>query len=231
MSLPFDTATFLGVFADYNRAVWPAQILLYLLGLGLVLCSVRVSSRAARLVPLGLAALWVWMAIGYHFSFFRRINPAATVFAVAFLGEAAMLIVWGRKTRILAFRPATALHRWLGALMLLYAFLLYPALNVALGHRYPAMPTFGLPCPTTIATLGLLVWASAQPPWWLWVVPLGWAAIGTLAAFALGMREDLGLLASALLAVGLMGPWARRGVPAELSSGDSQSCALKEKSR
>ena len=35
MSLPFSIAEFFAVFADYNRAVWPTQVLLYALGVGL----------------------------------------------------------------------------------------------------------------------------------------------------------------------------------------------------
>ena len=78
---------------------------------------------------------------------------------------------------------------------------MYPLLNVLLGHRYPAMPTFGAPCPTTIATFGLLTWATPRPPWFVWPIPVLWALVGTSAAFALGVREDLGLLAAAGLAV------------------------------
>jgi hypothetical protein len=81
-----------------------------------------------------------------------------------------------------------------------YALAVYPLFGWSLGHRYPSSPTFGVPCPTTIATLGLLVWLSPPPPWWLLVVPLLWVVVGSSAAFALGIREDIGLLVAGVTA-------------------------------
>lgn len=78
-------------------------------------------------------------------------------------------------------------------MLLIYAMVLYPAIGWALGHRYPAAPTFGLPCPTTIATLGLLLWTAERPPVVAVVIPWLWCLIGTIAAIQLGVAEDLGL--------------------------------------
>jgi hypothetical protein len=89
---------------------------------------------------------------------------------------------------------------WAGGALLGYALVVYPLLGWALGHRYPASPTFGLPCPTTIATFGVLIWVRPQPRWWLLIVPLLWAVVGTSAAFSLGIREDLGLLVAGVVA-------------------------------
>jgi hypothetical protein len=69
----------------------------------------------------------------------------------------------------------------------------YPLVARSFGHIYPAAPTFGLPCPTTIATLGLLLWLVPPVPLPLVVVPLIWSAVGTSAAVRLGVREDFGL--------------------------------------
>jgi hypothetical protein len=70
------------------------------------------------------------------------------------------------------------------------------------GHFYPAAATFGLPCPTTVATLGLLLWLVPPVPWPLVVIPLLWSAVGTSAAVVLGVREDYALgLAGVLTAI------------------------------
>src|SRR5690606_7702918 len=84
-----------------------------------------------------------------------------------------------------------------------YALLGYPLLGAALGHRFPAAPTFGLPCPTTLFTVGLLAFLARPYPAYVLAVPLLWSAVGTSAAFGLGMYEDLGLIAAGLLAVRL----------------------------
>jgi hypothetical protein len=98
------------------------------------------------------------------------------------------------------FRPAGGARGIAGGALIVFALVLYPAIGYALGHRYPAAPTFGLPCPTTIFTLGLLLFARPAPRWVI-VVPLLWAAVGSVAAFQLGVPEDLSLLAAGAMAL------------------------------
>jgi Family of unknown function (DUF6064) len=200
MSLPFTVDQFFGVFATYNRAVWPAQVLLYALGLVLAIFGYLGRAHASRLIALGLALLWAWMGGVYQLSFFRRINPAASVFGAAFLLQAVLFGVWGLTRRPGAVGRLSGARVWVGGALLGYALAVYPLLGWLLGHRYPSSPTFGLPCPTTIATLGLLVWVAPPPPWWLLVVPLLWVLVGSSAAFALGIREDFGLLVAGIAA-------------------------------
>ncbi|HET7250260.1 MAG TPA: DUF6064 family protein [Gemmatimonadales bacterium] len=202
MRLPFTTAQFLELFRAYNLAVWPAQVLLYLLGLALVVIAARSTAPWGRwAIAFGLAVLWAWIGAVYHLGFFVRINPAARLFGIAFLVQAVLWLVWVARVPSLRFRPGRASDGALGAAMLAYAFVFYPLLNLAFGHAYPRMPTFGLPCPTTIATFGLVTWATPRPPWYAWVIPVAWALIASSAAFTLGIREDFGLLAAMLLAL------------------------------
>lgn len=196
------------MFADYNRAIWPGQLVLYALGVGLVLLAYRGRAGASRWVALGLAALWAWAGAVYHLGFFRTINPTAVAFGAAFLAQAMLLVAWGLRARAPAFGRVQGTPGWLGGVLLGYALFGYPLLGWALGHRYPASPTFGVPCPTTIATLGLLVWVRPSPPWWVFPVPLAWAGVGTTAALSLGMREDLGLLGAGAATAAWL--WHRR---------------------
>ena len=82
--------------------------------------------------------------------------------------------------------------------MLLYGLVIYPVLGYFLGHRYPASPTFGAPCPTTIFTFGLLLWATSRVNWFYYMLPLIWSLIGFTAALNLGVREDIGLLVAGI---------------------------------
>jgi uncharacterized protein DUF6064 len=193
MPLPFSRDQFFAVFAAYNDAVAPAQILLIALGIGaaaLALWPMRWSDRAIGLV---LAGLWLWMGVEYHWRFFRPINPAATLFGAAFVVEAVLLAWAAVRPPRLAFRAPRSLRGGLALALLVYAFAVYPAIGWALGHQYPAAPTFGVPCPTTIMTLGLLLWAVDRPPVAVMLIPWAWALIGSTAAFRFGMWEDLGL--------------------------------------
>src|SRR5688572_7510802 len=140
------------------------------------------------------------MGVAYHFVHFSSINDAAWIFGLAFVLQAGLFVVAAMRGR-LRFDARQDAYGWLGAAMIAYALVVYPSLAMTGEHAYPRSPTFGLPCPTTIFTLGLLVWARARVPAWLLVIPLAWSAIGSSAAFAFGIREDLGLAVAAVLTV------------------------------
>jgi Family of unknown function (DUF6064) len=200
VQVPFTASEFLALFRDYNRAVWPVQGLLLALGLGASVAAFRHLPDSRRIVPLCLALLWAWTGVGYHLAFFRALNPLATLFGILCLVQAALFLLYARHPGDLTFRATRSVPGLLGGLLLAYAFVVYPLLSRAFGHPYPASPTFGTPCPTTIATIGLLLWARPRVPARLAVVPIVWAGIGTLAALQLGMYEDLGLTVAGLIA-------------------------------
>ena len=144
------------------------------------------------------------MALAYHLAFFSEINPAAWWFGVLFLLGALAFDWFGVVNDRLVFKAALDPWAVIGAFLLLFALVVYPAVGYAAGHRYPAVPTFGLPCPTTIFTLGLLLFAQAPAPRAVFVVPVTWSALGSLAAVRLGMAEDIILLAAGLAGAAAM---------------------------
>ena len=204
MRLPFDATQFFAVFARYNAAVWPAPIVLAVLALGAAVLAAPGRDRSSRVASGILALLWVWMGAVYHLGFFRSINPAATVFGALFLMQGIGFATVGALRGTFGFHFRADGAGWTGAALMAYALAGYPLLADALGHRYPMTPTFGLPCPTTIFTLGFLLWAEPAAPVWLLVVPLAWSAVGVSAALQLGVYEDLSLLAAGLVSAGVL---------------------------
>jgi hypothetical protein len=204
MNLPFDREQFLAVFTGYNEAVWPAQALLTAVAILAALLAWRPGRATDRIISGALAVLWGWMGVVYHFLFFRAINPAAAVFAAAFVLQAAAFVWFGVAQDRLRFRVERTAAGFAAGVLIVYALAVYPLVSQAVGHVYPAAPTFGLPCPTTIFTLGLLLAAGLGAPRVLLLVPLGWAALGMVAALRLGMVEDLGLPAAALVTAFLL---------------------------
>jgi hypothetical protein len=85
--------------------------------------------------------------------------------------------------------------------LVIFALVVYPLTGYMLGHRYPAAPTFGLPCPTTIFTIGILLFAKPLLSRSVFIVTLLWALVGSSAAFALGVYQDLGLLVACVVAI------------------------------
>jgi len=209
MSLPFTIDQFMGVFALYNQSVWPAQVLLNLLALlAVVLCFRRGASSA--LVPSVLGVLWIWTGGVYHLMFFSAVNPMARVAGWLFIAQGILFLYAGVMKKDLRFRFAPSFRGITGAVIILYALLLYPVLGYVLGHAYPYSPTFGAPCPMTIFTFGVLLWSETRPRWFVLIVPVAWAFIGSSAAMMFAMKEDAGLFLSAwlLLAIaGMKGLW------------------------
>lgn len=204
MQLPFTAEQFHDVFRAYNEAVWPMQLALLALVLAAVCFIVIPRSWSGRAVSGILALFWGWMAIAYHLAFFVDINPLAYAFAAVSLAGALVFVWQGVICNRLQFRFKGGVHPWLGGMLILFALLLYPAWSWYAGLRYPAMPTFGLPCPTTIFTIGMLAFLTRPYPRSPLVVPLLWCLVGAQAAFQLGVPQDLGLVAAAIVAVILM---------------------------
>jgi hypothetical protein len=202
--MPFTTEQFFDVFRRYNSAVWPMQWVLYGIAVGAVLLVVRGSARDGRVVSGILASLWLWMAVAYHFAFFAVINRAAFLFGALFVGEALLLFLVGVKQKQLVFRVRADAAGVAGACLVTYALLVYPILGYALGHKYPSSPTFGLPCPTTIFTFGVLLWSERNVPLRLILIPAAWSLLGVSAAFSLGVLEDYGLLVAGAIATTLV---------------------------
>lgn len=204
MQMPFTQDAFFEIFRVYNAAVFPWQLVLHALAfMVLPLVAVQRQSRstvAARTTGLILVVLWAWMGGVYHIFFFAQINPAAVFFGAFFILQAVFFLIF------MVWRsPPVSLHpskirQIVGSLMMLFGLLVYPILNVWLGHEFFESPTFGAPCPTTIFTLGLLL-LLRNVHWVLWGVPVAWSVIGGSAAFLLGVPQDISLIVSGIVAL------------------------------
>lgn len=204
--LPFTRDQFFAVFADYNRAIWPAQMLAYLLALAVFALILHRPRTGERAVLALLALMWGWTGIAFHVAFFAAINRTALGFAALFVLQA----LWFAQ---LALRGGLRLElRWGGRAfwgcgLVAYAAVVYPLIGMSTGHGWPALPMFGLtPCPVTLFTFGVLLLASAPIPRRLLFIPLLWALIGGSAAFLLGVPQDWPLLLGGVLVV----PWLWR---------------------
>ena len=203
--LPFTVDQFLGVFEQYNQAIWPLHVVGYLLGSAALVLLVKQTSYSDRAISAILAVFWAWVGIVYHLMYFSTINGAARGFGVLFIVQAVLFIVFGVMRPQLSFKWDTNPYTIIGAVMIGYAMLVYPLLGTLQGHGYPRSPSFGVaPCPTTIFTFGLLLLTSAKVPKFLLVIPFLWSLLGIWASYQLGIREDIGLLVAGVLSVGLL---------------------------
>lgn len=198
-SLPFTPAQFFQVFGEYNQQVWPAQLLLNAAALAIVWAALRYSARRSALAWALLGMLWLWTGVVYHWLHFASINRAAYLFGALFVLQALLFFATAvRGSLALDFRTGTA--PTLGAVVVFGALVLYPVLGMVGGHAYLAGPTFGAPCPVTIFTLGMLLWGRGRVPRHLFVIPLLWVLVGSMAIVSFGVWQDL-LMPAAAVAV------------------------------
>jgi hypothetical protein len=206
MKLPFTLEQFLDVFGAYNRALWPGALLLWgasLFGLALLM---RRDYRATRVLGTVLAVHWAWSGLAYHLAYFRSINPAALLFAALFVAQAGLFVWWTFRTPPKQIELHANASSRIGVALMIYS-LAYPALGLAFGLSYPRLPTFGVPCPTTLYTVGALLIARPVVPRALGVIPLAWTIVGGSAAFLFGVHADLALpVAGAALLVSMVLP-------------------------
>jgi hypothetical protein len=114
--------------------------------------------------------------------------------------QALLFVMFGALGGGLKFRPQRNVRTVLSLAMIAFALVLYPLLGFFLGHRYPALPTFGTPCPTTIFTIGILFMLVRPFSRMVFLIPILWSAIGGSAALLLGIPEDVGLIAAGAMA-------------------------------
>jgi hypothetical protein len=200
MNLPFTTEQFFDVFVQYNNSVFPLQIIFVLAALSILFIIFKRSVKLYPLVWVFLAVFWAWIGIVYHIRFFSPINPIAKGFGVLFMIEAALFIYFGTIKKGVEFDLENNIGKNLGIFLFLYSLLLYPLITIGTGHGYPALPTFGVPCPTTIFTIGILLLTNLnKTPKTLLIVPILWTFIATTAALKLEVYADILLIVSSML--------------------------------
>ncbi len=156
----------------YNAAIWPAQILALLLGVGILVVARR--GYSGRGVAVVLAASWLWIAFAFHAARYARLNTAAPYFGWMFGFEAFLLLALGG----LSFQGPTDLQARIGLALFLLALLVMPLAAPLLGRGWRASEVFGVaPDPTAVGTLGLLLFSRAKRRWPLMILPAAWCVV------------------------------------------------------
>ncbi len=199
MKIPFTIEQFFAVFERYNLSLWPVQLILFVLALAALFCLYWTSSKTNKVVFTILAVSWTWMGIVYHIVYFSAINKAAYLFGVLFVIQGLIFIYSGVVKKTMPLLASFDAFNTIGGILIFYALIGYPILGHILGHIYPHAPTFGVPCPTTIFTFGVLLSSVKRVPWYVLVIPFLWAIVGFFAAVDLTIKEDFGLLIAGIV--------------------------------
>jgi hypothetical protein len=205
MKIPFTVEQFFDIFGSYNNAIWPSQMVAYILGISVLVLALREHRLSSGIISGILALFWIWMGVLYHIVQFSLINPAAWVFGGFYILQGLLFFLIGTVFGGLAFRFSLKPLPIIGGCFILYAMVVYPLLGMNFGHSYPRAPMFGVaPCPTTIFTFGILLGAIKPVPVCLLVIPLLWSIVGMSAAVNLRVPQDYGLVVAGVLGTALI---------------------------
>ncbi|GBO54206.1 hypothetical protein APA_2154 [Pseudanabaena sp. lw0831] len=204
MKPPFTIEQFLAVFKNYNQQVFPMQVVFCLISVFAIYLIIKPNSKSNKIISIILSFLWIWMGFVYHIIFFTAINKAAYLFGALFIVQGALFLIFGIFQNTLSFRYHFDKFGITGMGLILFALIIYPILGYFFGHIYPSSPTFGLPCPTTIFTFGILLINGKKCSLTILVIPFFWSVISFMAAFQFGILEDMGLLVASLITTSLL---------------------------
>lgn len=143
--MPSSPAEFLNILEQYNLAIWPAQVILFLLGLITIALVVwRASEKVDKLVAGILAALWLWVTLAFWYAQFAPVAEFGYVLFVEFAIQAGLFLYFGIWKDALKFGFTRDRYSRVGALFVLYA-LGYPLVGLALGRSAHQLVTLGAP--------------------------------------------------------------------------------------
>jgi hypothetical protein len=203
MTTPFTPEQFFNVFALYNAAVFPAQVIIMIFGILGVFAVRSGLVWKNRFISGMLASLWLWTGIVYHVTFFSAINNAANIFGGLFVLEGLYLLWEGVFRDRLKYEFSPTMKGYLGYFFILYGLLIYPVISYLIESQAERIISPGLPCPTTILTFGFFMLAAPKFPKYLLILPALWALIGISAVINLGVYQDLMMQVAAIATISI----------------------------
>jgi hypothetical protein len=203
MNLTLSLAALLSTFEKYNLAIWPMQVLAYVLGLVALFFAIRPSKYSSRIIAGVLCFLWLWTGVVFFPLYFGPVYTPAYAFGLLFILQGLLFLASVLKPR-LSFAFQGDVYSIVGILFVAYAMVGYPGFGYFLGHIYPQTPPFGLtPCPGIIFTFGLYLLTDKKVPRLFLVIPLLWGLGGVLPV-SVGILEDLGLITAGVLGTAMI---------------------------
>ena len=195
--LSFSVDEFMLVLENYNLAIWPLQIFIYILIGIAVFFSFKSTNYTPKIVLSILAFLWLFNGIVFSYFFWAPSHIFGYFFSV-FCVLQGILFLYSIKKSDITIRNANKTFTIIGIIFVIYATIGYQVFGYFLGHIYPAFFPAGLvPCPTTILTFGIFLIINNIPIKY-YVIPFIFSLGGFMVAYY-GIYEDVGLIIAGIL--------------------------------
>lgn len=186
------------LFAAYNAATWPAQIVFTgIATLLLLLLCLRPTNTVRIAMKSFMAMLNFWIA-GVYYMIYCRPREYHGMLALFW---AIMGGIWIYDLLVKhASLERTGQHNAFAVLLLAMP-LIYPLCSLALGHEFPMMTSPVMPCSVAVFTIGLMLAFSEQVNIVLAMFLCHWALIGLSKVYFFGIPEDYLLACSTVPAL------------------------------
>jgi hypothetical protein len=194
----FSTEEFLLVLEGYNLAIWPLQIIAYVLIALVLFLSFKQTKYSSKIVISVLSLFWLFNGIVFSFIFWSPSHFFGYSFGALCVIQG-FLFLYSMKGSDITIGSLDKINTSIGILFVIYAGIGYQTVGYFLGHIYPKFFPAGLvPCPTTIFTFGIFLIINNKIALHLYVIPLIISIGGFLAAYN-GIYEDVGLILAGIL--------------------------------
>jgi len=200
MKIPFTTEQFFNVFENYNLTIFPVQIIILLLGFAGLFFLHSKETYKNKIIGISLGFLWIWIGVVYHLIFFAKINETASVFGGIFILQGILIVINTFINDKLTFTFESKLKDYIGYFFILFGLIIYPFIGYYTEGSISRTISLGLPCPSTIFTLGFFLLTNDKFPKYLLIIPTLWAILGMSAAIQFGVYQDFMLIFAALIA-------------------------------
>jgi hypothetical protein len=200
MKFPFTTEQFFAVFEKYNTTIFPVQILIFLLGCFILFLVCTKKNNLDKFIGYLIGCIWLWTGIAYHILFFTAINKGAYIFGAMFIMQGILFIISTLQGKLL-FGFIDTMAKRISCFFILFGLVLYPLIGFILEKSIVHTISFGLPCPTTIFTFGLLGLQLDVIKKRFLIIPFIWSFIGLFAAISMGVYQDVVMPIAALYTI------------------------------
>jgi len=200
---------FFSTLQSYNEIVVPVAAFTFVLGMVAVFLASSKPKHSGQIISFILSFLWMWSGVVFFILFyglqevvFLNVTMPGVWYlsGVLWIIQSLVFLFVGVFKASLSFKLGSDRQSAVGAVMIVYAMIIYPLIGLLTGRTYPEYPIFGVaPCPVTIFTFGMLQWTDRKIPLFVAIIPLVWAFLGVMPVLALDVWADVGLILSGII--------------------------------
>ena len=185
--------------AEYNNAIWPAQLISYALAVVLIIHSIKQWKVSNEINTTIIAIIWIWNGAVTEMLFFSKFQTQYYVWGILWILQGIFFIIIGFK-HTFNYKIQKNWYSYAGILFILYALVVYPLIGSFLGHGFPRGPIFGVaPCPVCVFTFGVLLFVDKKIPISVLLFPLLWAILSLYPIIMMGIIADVGEIVVAVI--------------------------------